>query len=58
MSYARIIFGKGQIKKYHNNDGFTDYEKIINVKRYTFDTQIERNAFYKGLDEAKDWLDF
>jgi hypothetical protein len=56
--YAKIIFGKGQIKKYHNNDSFTDYEKIINVKKYTFDTHIERNAFYKGLDEAKDWRDF
>ena len=59
MKYlVKIIFGKEQITKYHNNEALTDYEKIINVKKYTFETQLERNSFYKGIGEAISWLDF
>lgn len=59
MSYhAEIIFGKDQVEKYHKNEAFTDYEKDINLKIYSFETQAERNAFYKGLDEAMGWLAF
>lgn len=59
MSYhARIVFGKDQVKKYHNNEAFTDYEKVINLKKYTFETREERNAFYKGIAEAIGRLEF
>jgi hypothetical protein len=59
MKYiVKIIFGKEQVMKYHNNEVLTDYEKIINVKKYTFETQLERNSFYKGIGEAISWLDF
>lgn len=48
MKYvAQIIFGKDQIRKYHNNETLNDCEKIINLKKYTFETWVERNAFYK-----------
>ena len=56
--YAKIIFGKDQVRKYHNNEAFTDYEKTINLKKYNFETQAERNAFYKGIGEAMGWLEF
>jgi hypothetical protein len=59
MKYlVKIIFGKEQVMKYHNNETLTDYEKIINVKKYTFETQLERNSFYKGIGEAISWLEF
>ncbi|GGF00297.1 hypothetical protein [Flavobacterium limi] len=59
MKYlVKIIFGKEQITKYHNNEALTDYEKIINVKKYTFESQLERNSFYKGIGEAISWLEF
>ncbi|MEO7977941.1 hypothetical protein [Flavobacterium sp.] len=59
MKYlVKIIFGEQQVMKYHNNEELTDYEKIINVKKYTFETQLERNSFYKGIGEAISWLDF
>jgi len=58
MKYlAEIIFGKDQIQKYHNNETFTDFEKTINIKKFTFETQTERNAFYKGIAEAMGWLE-
>jgi len=55
--YTKLIFGKDQIKKYHNNETFTDSERIINLKKYSFETQEERNAFYKGIDESIGWLE-
>jgi len=56
--YTKIIFGKDQIRKHRNNEALTDYERIINLKKYTFETRAERNAFYKGIGEAMGWLEF
>lgn len=59
MKYlAEIIFGKDQVRKFHNNEPLNDFEKIINLKKYTFETWVERNAFYKGIGEAMGWLEF
>ncbi|OCB69216.1 hypothetical protein [Flavobacterium piscis] len=59
MKYlAEIIFGKDPVRKFHNNEPLNDFEKIINLKKYTFETWVERNAFYKGLGEAMGWLEF
>jgi hypothetical protein len=59
MSYhAKIIFGKEQIRKHHSNEVFTDCEKSINLKKYTFDTRAERSAFYKGIAESMGRLEF
>lgn len=59
MKYlAEIIFGKDQVIKYNNNESLTDFEKIINLKKFTFETREERNAFYKGISEAMGWLEF
>ncbi|WP_291098762.1 MULTISPECIES: hypothetical protein [unclassified Flavobacterium] len=56
--HAKIIFGKDQVKKFHKNESFTDYEIIINVKEYIFETKAERIAFYKGIGEAMGRLEF
>jgi hypothetical protein len=59
MSYhTEIIFGKDQVRKYQNDEAFTDFEKSINFKQYFFETQEERSAFYKGIGEAMGWLEY
>jgi len=59
MKYlAEIIFGKDQVIKFHNNQPLNDFEKIINLKKYNFESREERNAFYKGIGEAMGWLEF
>ncbi len=59
MSYhAKIIFGKDQVNKFHKNEPFTDCERITNLKEYTFETKVERIAFYKGIGEALGRLEF
>lgn len=59
MKYlAEIIFGKDQVRKFHNNEPLNDFEKIINLKRYNFESRAERNAFYKGIGEAMGWIEF
>lgn len=59
MSYhTKIIFGKEQVKKYHNNEAFNDCEKSVNFKVFTFETKAERSAFYKGVAESMGRLEF
>ena len=59
MSYhTKIIFGKEQVRKFHNKEPFNDLEKSINFKKYTFDTKVERSAFYKGIAESMGRLEF
>jgi hypothetical protein len=59
MKYlVEIIFGKDQVRKFHNNEPLDDFEKIINLKKYNFESREERNAFYKGIGEAMGWLEF
>jgi hypothetical protein len=56
--HTKIIFGKDQVRKYQNDEVFTDFEKSINFKQYFFETQEERSAFYKGIGEAMGWLEY
>ena len=59
MKYlAEIIFGKEQVRKFHNNEPLNDFERIINLKKYNFKSREERNAFYIGIGEAMGWLEF
>lgn len=59
MSYhTKIIFGKEQIRKYHNNENLTDLEKTINIKKFLFETREERNAFYNGISSAVGRFEF
>lgn len=59
MSYhTKIIFGKDQIKKHHSDKAFTDCEKVISFKEYSFDNRAERSAFYKGISESMGRFEF
>ena len=59
MGYqVEIIFEKDELKKYNRGETFTDYENLINRKRYEFETLNERNAFYRGLAESNGWIEF
>ncbi len=54
----RVIYGKEQIVKTYNNETLTDEEVKLNVKEYQFNSEEEKQAFIKGLNEAVGWLDF
>lgn len=54
----RVIYGKEQIVKIYNNETLTDEEIKLNVKEYQFNSEEEKQAFIKGLNEAIGWIDF
>ena len=58
MKYTvKIIYGEEQVEKYYNDEPL-NYDEIISfVKEYSFNTEIEKNAFCKGLSEAVGWLE-
>jgi hypothetical protein len=56
--HTKIIFGKEQVRKHHNNKVFTDCEKVISFREYAFDTRAERSAFYKGIFESMGRFEF
>ncbi len=59
MKYnLEVIFGKEQVLKYSNNEPLTDEETNLNVKQYQFNSNEEKHAFIKGLNEALGWIDF
>ncbi|MFZ6037609.1 MAG: hypothetical protein ACOYU1_05130 [Bacteroidota bacterium] len=53
----KIVFGKGQVIKAFNNIPFTKEELEINVKEYNFNSQEEKEAFLKGINEAIGWTE-
>lgn len=54
----KVIFGKEQVAKRHNNKPFTDEEIKLNLKEYQFNSDDEKQAFIKGLNEAIGWIEF
>lgn len=58
MGYCAIVlFGENEIRKFQLGQELTNFEKIINQKKYEFETFAERDAFYKGISETVGWLD-
>jgi hypothetical protein len=58
MRYTiKIIFGKEQVEKFHNDQDFTTEENAINIKDYSFSTEAEKLAFCKGVEEAIGWTE-
>jgi hypothetical protein len=53
--YLEIVFGKEQILKIQNGENLSNEEQEINVKRFSFDTLEEKNAFIKGVNESIGW---
>lgn len=52
-----VIFGKDAVNKYNRGDAFSELEKLVNSKQYYFETEMELNAFIKGIEETVGWLD-
>lgn len=58
MKYtATIIFGKEQVDKINNNQPLIKEELDLNVKEYSFNTEIEKVAFCKGISESVGWIE-
>lgn len=53
----KVIFGKEQVAKILNNEVLSEEELNVNVQEYLFETEIEKQAFIKGLNEAVGWTD-
>jgi hypothetical protein len=53
----KIIFGKEQVNKFLSDVPLTKEEKSINEKEYHFKTQLELDAFLKGVNETVGWLE-
>jgi hypothetical protein len=53
----KIIFGKEQVNKFLSDVPFSKEEKSINEKEYHFETQLELDAFLKGVNETVGWLE-
>ncbi|POY38814.1 hypothetical protein C3L50_11835 [Flavobacterium alvei] len=56
MKYSlKIIFGKEEVDKFISNIPLTKDELEINVKEFSFETELELIAFKKGINEAIGW---
>lgn len=53
----KIIFGKEQVNKFLSAVPFTKEERLINEKDYHFETEIELDAFIKGVNTTVGWLE-
>lgn len=51
----KVIFGKEQVAKILNNKVLSEEELNVNVQEYLFETEIEKQAFIKGLNQAVGW---
>ncbi|MDI1306255.1 MAG: hypothetical protein PSX42_15615 [bacterium] len=58
MKYSvKVIFGKEQVNKFYNNDLFSKEEIQTYVKEFDFNTEAEKAAFCKGIEEAVGWME-
>ncbi|MDY0015666.1 MAG: hypothetical protein RBS13_05600 [Bacteroidales bacterium] len=55
MENVVLLFGKEEINVFLEKDELSNEMKFINLKIYYFDTEIEKNAFLKGINEAVGW---
>lgn len=53
-----VIFGKEQVLKIFNNKPLSGEEIKLYVREYEFNSEEEKQAFIKGLNEAIGWVDF
>lgn len=54
----KVIFGKEQVLKINLNEALTEEERKLFVKEYQFNSEEEKQAFQKGLEEAVGWSEF
>lgn len=59
MKYSvKVIFGKEQVLKLYNGHNLSKQEIDTNTKEYFFNSQKEKEAFIKGLEEAIGWTEY
>lgn len=51
-----IIFGTEEVRKIHSGIALTTEEQAGRLKTHSFETEAEKAAFLKGIDEAVGWL--
>lgn len=54
----RIIFGKEDVDNYLRDGDFTQTLEGVHIKEFYFETESEKMAFCKGIDEAIGWLEY
>lgn len=50
-----ILFGKEVIQKHLNGETLSALEKETHLKTYEFESEAEKFAFQRGVDEAVGW---
>lgn len=55
MNRLKVVFGKEQVLKLFSNQELSEREINENVKYYHFNTEIEKIAFMKGIEESVGW---
>ena len=58
MIKIEILFGEQEVRKYEQGTEFTDYEKILNIKAYYFNSELEKQSFIRGLEEGIGWNNY
>ena len=53
----KIIFGEDQINKFFSGIPFSGEDFELNIKEYSFETEIELKAFKKGVSETIGWME-
>lgn len=54
---VKVVFGKEQVTRAHNNESFRQEDLDLFIKEYNFETIEEKNAFIKGLNESVGWME-
>ena len=57
MSKVKIVFGKEESHKFLSGEKLSKEEQQSNVKTYIFQTEEEKNAFCKGVEESIGWTE-
>jgi len=53
----KVVFGKEQIIKIHNNEPLTANELENNLKEYFFVSKEDKESFLRGLNEGIGWTE-
>lgn len=54
---TNIVFGQEQVVKFLNGIELSDEEKEMYIKKFSFNTEIELNAFLLGVNETVGWTE-
>lgn len=55
MKELTVIYGEEAVNKLYSNEELTNEELEVNVKVFQFETEIEKIAFIKGMEETIGW---